>query len=418
MNNACDVLILGGGPAGLMAAIAAAERGAAAALLERNEKPGMKLRITGKGRCNVTNAAGLESLIAHVPVNGRFLFSAFSRFGAFDTIRFFESLGVPLKTERGGRVFPVSNNAHDIADALVKQLRRLGVAVIRGRAEQLQAADGRVRGVVTEKGEVYTARAVVVATGGCSYPKTGSTGDGYALARQAGHNIIAPKPSLVPLECHEGFCDRLMGLSLKNTALEVWDTHAQKMIYQDFGELLFTHFGVSGPLALSASSHIRNIQPGRCELRLDLKPALRPEQLSARLLRDFGENPNKNFINALNGLLPKTLVPVVVQLTKIPPGTKVNQITKEQRQTLVDQLKCLRLTVTGFRPLEEAIITSGGVDTREIDPATMQSKRLPGLFFAGEVIDADAYTGGYNLQIAWSTGRAAGAAAAEVCVCP
>jgi len=359
----------------------------------------MKLRITGKGRCNVTNnTAALDELIANVPVNGRFLFGAFSRFMPADTMDLFERLGVPLKIERGGRVFPQSDNAHDVADALVKHAKAGGVQFVQKRVLSLDECE---------------ADAVIIATGGVSYPRTGSTGDGYALAKQAGHTIVTPKPSLVPLECHEGFCARLMGLALRNVALELWDDKLARVVYKDFGEILFTHFGVSGPMALSASSHMREMAPERYHLRLDLKPALSPEQLDRRILRDFGETPNKNFINALNALLPKSLVPVVVQLSGIHPGLKVNQVTREQRQALIDLLKCFSLTVTGFRPIEEAIITSGGVCVDEIQPNTMESKLRPGLFFAGEVLDVDAYTGGYNLQIAFSTGYLAGVNAAQ-----
>ncbi|MDR2687905.1 MAG: NAD(P)/FAD-dependent oxidoreductase [Oscillospiraceae bacterium] len=392
------VAVVGAGPAGLLAAATAAQHGAQVTLFERNEKPGMKLRITGKGRCNVTNATNaLDELIAAVPVNGRFLFGAFSRFMPADTMELFERLGVPLKVERGGRVFPRSDNAHDIADALVRHAKSSGVRFVRKR--------------VTSLGECR-ADAVIVATGGASYPATGSTGDGYALAEQAGHTIVPPKPSLVPLECHEGFCARLMGLSLRNTALELWDSELSRVIYRDFGELLFTHFGVSGPMALSASSHMRGMRPERYRLRLDLKPALSPEQLDKRVLRDFAQIPGRNFINALNELLPKSLVPVVAQLSGIPPGVRVNQVTREQRQALVALLGRFELTVTGFRPIEEAIVTSGGVCTGEVHPNTMESKLLPGLYFAGEVLDADAYTGGFNLQIAFSTGTLAGASAA------
>ena len=399
------VLVLGAGPAGLLAAATAAQHGASVTLYERNEKPAMKLRITGKGRCNVTNACdatnatnALDELIANVPVNGRFLFGAFSRFMPADTMELFERLGVPLKIERGNRVFPCSDNAHDIADALVRYAKASGVQFVRQR--------------ITSIGECQ-ADAVIIATGGMSYPKTGSTGDGYALARQAGHTITNLKPSLVPLECHEGFCARLMGLSLRNTALEVWDEKRGHIIYRDFGEILFTHFGVSGPMALSASSHMRNMEPERYRLRLDLKPALSAEQLDRRILRDFGENPNKNFINALNTLLPKSLVPVIVQRSGIPPGLRVNQVTREQRQKLIALLKRFELTVTGFRPIEEAIVTSGGVCVDEVRPGTMESRLRPGLYFAGEVLDVDAYTGGFNLQIAFSTGYLAGCCAAK-----
>jgi len=403
-----NILVIGAGPAGLLAAATAAQHGAQVTLLERNEKPAMKLRITGKGRCNVTTTtAAIDELIASVPVNGRFLYSAFSRFAPTDTVELFEALGVPLKIERGGRVFPVSDNAHDVADALVRYAKQSGVKFQRGRAVQLA-----IMGVATEDGRTISADAVIVATGGMSYPRTGSTGDGYELARQAGHIIIEPKPSLVPLECHEGFCAKLMGLSLRNTGLEVCDSELRRVIYRDFGELLFTHFGVSGPMALSASSHMREMAPERYELWLDLKPALSPEQLDARILREFAQNPNKNFINALNGLLPKALVPVIVQLSGVPMGLRVNQVSREQRQALGALLKRFRLTVTGFRPIEEAIVTSGGVCVDEVNPGTMEPKKLRGLFFAGEVLDADAYTGGYNLQIAFSTGRLAGLSAA------
>jgi len=392
-----QIHVLGAGPAGLLAATTAAQHGAAVTLFERNEKPAMKLRITGKGRCNVTNNTNaLDELIANVPVNGRFLFGAFSRFMPADTIELFERLGVPLKIERGNRVFPCSDNAHEVADALVKHAKASGVKFVQQRIVSLGDCQ---------------ADAVIIATGGVSYPRTGSTGDGYAFAKQAGHTIIQPKPSLVPLECHEGFCVRLMGLALRNTALEVWDDKLARVIYKDFGEILFTHFGVSGPMALSASSHMRDMEPERYHLRLDLKPALSPEQLDRRILRDFGEAPNKNFINALNELLPKSLVPVVVQRSGIPPGLRVNQVTREQRQALVALLKCFGLTVTGFRPIEEAIVTSGGVCVDEVRPATMESKLRPGLYFAGEVLDVDAYTGGFNMQIAFSTGYLAGISA-------
>jgi predicted Rossmann fold flavoprotein len=403
-----QVLVIGAGPAGLTAAATAAKNGAAVTILERNEKPGMKLRITGKGRCNVTNStAAPGELVASVPRNGRFLYGAFSRFMPADTMGLFESLGVPMKIERGGRVFPASDNAHDIADALAKHARQCGARFLRGRAVQL-ATNGEQFAIITQDGETVAADAVIVATGGVSYPRTGSTGDGYELARQAGHTIVEPKPSLVPLECHEGFCPALAGLSLRNTAMEVWDTGLRRVIHKDFGELLFTHFGVSGPMALSASAHMRDMAPERYELRLDLKPALSPGQLDARILRDFSEAPNKSFINALNGLLPKSLVPVVARLSGIAPGLKVNQASREQRQALAALLKRFKLTVTGFRPIEEAIVTSGGVVVDEVNPATMESRKTRGLFFAGEVIDVDAYTGGYNLQIAFSTGKLAG----------
>ncbi len=408
------VLVVGGGAAGLMAAGTAAQNGSEVILLERNEKVGRKVMVTGKGRCNVTNnCRELNDLIAAVPVNGRFLYSAFSRFMPSDTIDFFENMRVPLKTERGNRVFPESDKASDIVDALFFFVKRAGVEIVKGRAESLIVDNNRVVGVHTFEGEDIYADSVIVATGGKSYPLTGSTGDGYKLAQQAGHTVVEPKPSLVPLEVHEGFCTRLQGLSLRNVSITVEDTEKHKKIYSDFGEMLFTHFGVSGPMILSASSHMRDMKRGRYKIYIDLKPALTVEQLDARVLRDFSENVNRNFINALNFLLPKKLVPVIVSLSGIPMSTKVNQVTKEQRTKLVSLLKHLELTVTDYRPIEEAVITSGGVKVSEIDPKTMRSKLVDGLYFAGEVIDVDAYTGGYNLQIAFSTGHLAGESAAQ-----
>lgn len=409
-----QLLVIGAGAAGLMAAGTAAQCGVDTVLLERNERPARKVMITGKGRCNVTNAcSSLQDLIANVPVNGRFLYSAFSRFMPSDTVDFFESRGVPLKKERGNRVFPVSDKAVDIVDCLVSFAEKSGAKIINGRAAELIIEDGSVRGIRTEDGAEIRAEKVIVATGGVSYPQTGSTGDGYTLAEQAGHTVVPVKPSLVPLEAHEGFCTDLMGLSLRNIAIKVYDTkRSNKVIYEDFGEMLFTHFGVSGPVILSASSHLREMERGRYKIGIDLKPALSEEQLDARILRDFSENINRNYINALNSLLPKKLVPVIVKLSKIPMATKVNQITKEQRRDLAVLLKNFTVTITGYRPIEEAIITSGGVDTKQINPKTMESKLVEGLYFAGEVIDVDAYTGGFNLQTAFSTGRLAAQSAA------
>ena len=408
-----SLLVIGGGAAGLMAAGTAANEGVETVILERNEKPARKVMITGKGRCNVTNNCNsLQELISNVPRNGKFLYGAFSRFMPSDVIAFFEDRGVELKTERGNRVFPVSDNAADIVDAL-HGYAKCRARIMRGRAVELMTDNGKITGVKTENGEEIFAEKVIIATGGLSYPGTGSTGDGYELAKQAGHNITDIVPSLVPLEIHEGFCSDLMGLSLRNSAIKVVDTETGKTIYSDFGEMLFTHFGVSGPMILSASAHMRNMKSGKYKIYIDLKPALTLEQLDARILRDFSENTNKNFINALNSLLPKKLVPVIVKLSKIGLTTKVNQITKEQRKSLAELLKGLCITVTGFRPVAEAIITSGGVDVSQINPGTMESKLIDGLYFAGEVIDTDAYTGGFNLQIAFSTGRLAGLSAAD-----
>ncbi len=408
MSPSIHVLVIGGGPAGMMAAIAASRPGYAVTLLEKNPILGKKLLITGKGRCNVTNDCDVETLVAHVPQGGRFLYGAFSRFASRDTVEFFESLGVPLKTERGNRVFPVSDSAAQVRDAMAERVRQAGVAVRKGVAKELLAENGAVSGVLLESGERIPADRVIVAAGGVSYPGTGSTGDGYRLAKQAGHTVVPPSPSLVPLVCREKWSAELMGLSLRNTAVTVTDLKKKKTLYSDFGELLFTHFGLSGPVILSASAHLRDMEPDRYRITLDLKPALTAEQLDARILRDFSLNLNRDFQNSLGKLLPAKLIPVAVRLSGIEPERKVHSVTKEQRRAFVSLLKGLSLTVAGYRPVEEAIITRGGVSLKEVDPSSMQSKLLPGLFFAGEVLDADAYTGGFNLQIAFSTGRLAG----------
>lgn len=408
------IIVVGAGAAGLMAAGVAGEAGGDVLVIERNDKVARKVMITGKGRCNVTNnCTMINELISAVPTNGRFLYGAFSKFMPTDTIEFFEDMGVPLKVERGNRVFPESDKAVDIVDALNGFCQDSGAKRIKGRVTQLIISDNSVKGVKLEDGEEHMADAVIVATGGASYPLTGSTGDGYTLAKQAGHTITELKPSLVPLVCHEGFCMDLQGLSLRNIEITVLDSESYKEVYKDFGEMLFTHFGVSGPVILSASAHMNNMKPRKYEIHIDLKPGLNYEQLDRRIQRDFLENANKNFINALDALLPKKLVPIIVKLSGIKPATKVNQVTREQRGSLVNLLKDLKVTVNGFRPIEEAIITAGGVSVREIDPRTMESKLCKGLFFAGEVIDVDAYTGGYNLQIAFSTGRLAGAVASQ-----
>ena len=404
-----DILIIGGGAAGLMAAGVASMKGKSVTVLERNERPARKVMITGKGRCNVTNNCdSLDELISNVPVNGRFLYSAFSSFMPRDTMELFEDMGVPLKTERGNRVFPVSDKAVDIVDALTAFATDDGAQIVNAHATELIIEDGCVKGVMTENGEAFYAQKVLVATGGKSYPVTGSTGDGYDFARQAGHTVTELKPSLVSLVCHEGFCTDLQGLALKNVAIKVVDTAKKKEIYKDMGEMLFTHFGVSGPMILSASSHMRNMEKGRYQIFVDMKPALTPEQLDSRILRDFSENNNKNFINSLGGLLPRKMIPVVVKLSGIKPTEKVNQITKEQRTRLVSVLKEFKITVNDFSPIKDAIVTSGGVKVSEINPKTMESKLCQNLYFAGEVIDVDAYTGGFNLQIAFSTGHLAG----------
>ena len=404
-----DLIVIGGGAAGLMAAGTAAKRGLKVTLIERNEKLARKVGITGKGRCNVTNSCPLlNELISNVPVNGRFLYGAFSRFSTDDTIDFFEEMGVPLKIERGNRVFPVSDKALDIVDALNKYITINGVKRKTGRVTELIIENGAVKGCRTDDGREFFSDNVLIATGGMSYPGTGSTGDGYTLAKQAGHTITELKPSLVPLECHEGWCTEAMGLSLRNVEIRVEDSKTYKEVYKDFGEMLFTHFGVSGPMILSASSHMRNMEKGRYIIHIDFKPALSYEQLDKRIQRDLLECSNKNLYNTLALMLPRKMIPIVVKLSGLNGNIKSNQVTKEMRSQLVDLLKDIRLTVNDFRPIEEAIITSGGVSVSEIDPKTMKSKVIDGLYFAGEVIDVDAYTGGFNLQIAFSTGHLVG----------
>lgn len=403
------VIVVGAGAAGLMAAGFSADRGFETLIIERNDKVARKVMITGKGRCNVTNSCQLiNDLIDSVPTNGRFLYNAFSRFMPSDTMDFFESHGVPLKIERGNRVFPQSDKAVDIVDALNFFAKQSGAKRTTERVTELIIEDNTVKGVKCESGKEYFADAVIVSTGGVSYPQTGSTGDGYFLAKQAGHTIVEPKPSLVPFECHEGWCSQVKGLSLKNVKISVFDNEKCRDIYEDFGEMLFTHFGVSGPIILRASSHIREMQKGRYNIYIDLKPALNIEQLDKRLIREFTQSPNKAIINIMDSLLPKSLVPVFMKLAHIPPNIKANQATKEMRRDIIDLLKSVKLTITDFRPIDEAVITSGGVCVKEISPQTMESKLCNNLYFCGEVIDVDAYTGGFNLQIAFSTGVLAG----------
>ncbi|NLM83116.1 MAG: NAD(P)/FAD-dependent oxidoreductase [Clostridiales bacterium] len=405
--NQYDVIVIGGGAAGMLAAAEAAKRGLAVALLEKNDRLGIKLRITGKGRCNLTNNCPVREVVENTPTGGAFLYSALSAFSPQDVMRYFTALGVPLKTERGNRVFPVSDRARDVADALVRQLEETGVKVFYKTAAHDISLDenGAVRAVLTSKG-AFPCRAAILCTGGLSYPRTGSTGDGLKIAEKLGHTVIPPRPSLVPLEASPEICGRMQGLALKNVAIKVYDG-GKKPIYEDFGELLFTHFGVSGPLILSASAHTREFDRKKYSLSIDLKPALDEKELDERLLRDFEKYANRDFANALGDLLPRLMIPVIVDLSGIPPHQKVHSITRRQRQALLGLLKSFTLQVIGPRPIDEAVITSGGVATKEISPKTMESKLVPGLFFAGEVIDADAYTGGFNLQIAWSTAYAA-----------
>ena len=405
------VIIIGGGAAGLFAAISAAENGAEVTIIEKNDRCGKKLRITGKGRCNVTNDCSTEEFLQNVPSNPRFLYSALSVLSTQDVKDFFESEGVPLKTERGRRVFPVSDKAQDIVSALVSACIARGVKIINEKVLSLIINDNTVKGVVTDCGE-HLADAVIVCTGGRSYTRTGSDGDGYTFAKAAGHTVTPLLPSLVPIVCAGKLCPSLQGLSLKNVSLSITDKNTKKEIYSDFGEMMFTHFGITGPMVLSASAHIPDISSGRYEAHINLKPALDEKTLDNRILSDFSKYSNKDLINALDDLLPKKLIPVVVSLSKIDPRKKINSITREERQSLIDVIRDLRLSLTGFRPLEEAIITKGGVSVKEIDPKTMASKKCAGLYFAGEVIDVDAYTGGFNLQIAFSTGKLAGRSAA------
>lgn len=396
----------------MMAAITAAQAGAEVVLLEPNEKVGRKLYITGKGRCNVTNHCTQEVLTASIPRNGKFLYSAFSRFGPADTMDFFEGLGIRLKTERGNRVFPCSDKAADIVDALFFELRRQGVELLRDRVTGLTAQAGALSGVRTESGrEFRDCKVLILATGGASYPRTGSTGDGYRLAQSVGHTVIPIRGSLVPLESDDPCCAKLQGLSLRNVELCVKNGKG-KTIFQEQGELLFTHFGLSGPLVLSASAHM-DFGKSSYTAHIDLKPALDERKLDARLLRDFEERANQDYVNALGGLVPRSMVPVLVERTAIPADTKIHDIRREQRRKLLETLKNFAIPLTGARPVEEAVITSGGVAVGEVDPKTMESKKAKGLFIAGELLDVDGYTGGFNLQIAWSTGHAAGLAAAE-----
>lgn len=407
-----DVIVIGGGAAGCMAALAAAEKGASVTLLERNSKLGRKLYITGKGRCNVTNDCAVSEVLQNVPHNSRFLTSSVTRFPPEQVKRFFEERGVPLKTERGNRVFPQSDHAADIIDALLLALRRARVSIVQDRASGLRLDGETLKGVEGEH-SFYPCRAVVVATGGVSYPLTGSTGDGYTLAQALGHSVLPPKASLVPLVAEQSFCAQMQGLSLKNVAIRV-RTEKKKTIFAEQGEMLFTHFGLSGPLILTASAHMRDYEKEHYSILLDLKPALDEEKLDKRLLRDLEENANRNFQHVLEGLVPRLMVPVLLDLTGVPGDMKANSITRPQRRRLLETLKCIRIDISGPRPVEEAIVTSGGIKVSEVNPTTMESKKARGVFFAGEVLDVDAYTGGFNLQIAWSTGRAAGHGAAEL----
>lgn len=403
------VCVIGGGAAGMMAAYYAAINGAEVTLYERNDNCGKKLNITGKGRCNLTNLCDIQTFLQNVPVNPRFLYKALNNLTPEDTMTVFESLGVPLKVERGRRVFPISDRAADITAAMYNACTSAGVKVIHNRVRGINVKDGVFEGVRLSGGREAAFDACIVATGGASYPKTGSDGDGYRFAKEAGHSIVPLKPSLVPLCAAGSLCKRLMGLSLKNVKTSFYSKE-DKLLYSEQGEMLFTHFGISGPLVLSASAHLGDA--AGVKVQIDLKPALDFETLDKRLLRDFEENRNRDFCNSLGALLPQKLIPVIVEQSGIEEHKKVNSITKEERKRLAELIKGIRLTLTGKRPIDEAIVTSGGVTVTEINPSTMESKLTKGLFFAGEVIDVDAYTGGYNLQIAFATGALAGTNAA------
>lgn len=412
-----EILVIGGGAAGMMAAVAASKRGHHVVLLEKNEKLGKKVFITGKGRCNVTNAADIETLLANVCTNEKFLYSAFYGYDNQAVMDFLEQEGCPLKVERGDRVFPVSDHSSDVIAAFQRCLKKQNVDVrLNAEVKKLlwdEEPEKRVTGVVLKNGQTLMTDAVIVCTGGLSYPSTGSTGDGLRWAEETGHKVAECRPSLVPLETAEDWCRDLMGLSLKNVSLRM--VCGKKELYREQGEMLFTHFGVSGPLVLTASCYLRSVQQGKkakkeeaVKLYLDLKPALSEEQLDKRLLRDFEEQKNKQFKNALGGLFPSKLIPIMVMLSDIDGEKKVNEITREERRGFVMLMKNLPLTVNGTRTYAEAIITQGGVAVKDIDPSTMESKRMKNLYFAGEVLDLDAHTGGFNLQIAWSTGHLAG----------
>ncbi len=403
-----DAVVIGGGAAGLMAAGTAAEQGLAVTLLEPGAVLGRKLRITGKGRCNLTNHCDVRTALANVPTNPKFLYSAFTAFPPEAVMAFFsEKLGVPLKTERGGRVFPVSDDANDIAGALVRWVKGLGVRHVREKASAIVTEDGAVRAVATAEGEI-PCRGAVLCTGGLSYPATGSTGDGYAMASALGHSVVPARASLVPLASPEAYCGQMAGFAPRNVDVTVLEDG--KALYTERGEMLFTHFGVSGPLVLSASAHMRRWGERQYALRIDFKPALNAERLDGRILRDLEKFHNRDMANALTELLPRSLIPVVLRLADIPPETKAHDLTREKRRALGGVIKAFPVPLSGPRPVAEAIVTGGGVDVRQVDPRTMASKLVRGLYLAGEVLDLDAYTGGFNLQIAWATGRCAGLA--------
>ena len=412
------VIVIGGGPAGMMAAISSAEAGNKVILLEKKERLGRKLLITGKGRCNITSSLPINDFIQNIPGNGQFLYSSFKNYTNEDIIQLLKTQGLEVKEERGNRIFPVTDKSLDVLNCFKKVLKELNVEIIYNTKviEIIQKKEQEKLQVKTENNKIYEAEKVILATGGKSYPLTGSTGDGYKIAEELGHTVTKIRPSLVPLECYDKkICKNLQGLSLRNVKIEIKNTENDKIIYEDFGEMLFTHFGVSGPTILSSSAHLvryKNIEEllknKKIILKIDFKPALSEEKLNERILRDFAEFKNKQFKNSLDKLLPQKLIPVIIEKSKINPDKKVNEITKQERKNIVNLLKKFELTISDFRPIDEAIITSGGINIKEINPKTMESKIVPGLYFAGEIIDVDAYTGGFNLQIAYSTGYTAG----------
>ncbi|MBQ9737694.1 MAG: NAD(P)/FAD-dependent oxidoreductase [Clostridia bacterium] len=408
MEKKVDVIVIGGGAAGMMAAGTAADRGLNVVLIEKNRMLGKKMLITGKGRCNITNACeDVEELLNNVTVNRSFLYSSFYGFTNQDTIEFFNDLGVETKVERGNRVFPVSDRSQSVVDAMTRFVKKSGVQIVRDNVCRVLSQDGKVLGVECDNAGIIYAQSVIVATGGASYKGTGSTGDGYKWAKELGHTVTPILPSLVPLEVEEKWAYELMGLALKNIEITVLNER-NKRIYHDFGEMMFAHFGLSGPVILSASAHMRPMAEGKYKILLDLKPALDEKKLDARIVRDFSKFSNRDFVNSLGELLPNGIVDAVVMLSGIDPRKKVNSITKEERKRLVSVIKGVEFNVKDFCPIEQAIITTGGISVKEIDASTMQSKLVDGLYFAGEIIDVDGYTGGFNLQIAFSTGRLAG----------
>lgn len=417
-----DVIVIGGGPAGMMSAITAAKEDNNVIILEKMNSCGRKLLITGKGRCNITSSLSMDDFIKNTPGNGKFLYSCFQNFTNGDIIQMLKNNGVKTKEERGNRIFPVSDKSLDVLNAFEKEMEKNNVKVItKANVKKINIENKKVTGVTFEKdglNKTFKADKVILATGGKSYSATGSTGDGYKIAENLGHSIIKIRPSLVPLQTsgkNLNICKQMQGLSLRNIKMKLVDSTKNKIIYEDFGELLFTHFGVSGPTILSSSAHLlryKNIEEllkdGTIKLIIDLKPALDEEKLNLRILRDFEKEKNKSFKNSLNDLLPKKMIDTVIELSEIDENKKVNEITKKERMKLIQLLKHFEITISGFRPIEEAIITSGGISTKEINPKTMESKIIQGLYFAGEIIDVDAYTGGFNLQIAYSTGYTAG----------